>query len=324
MYLSTEFFNKNILRVVEKERFEKQDWIEVVTDLDRGVGSADDDKNWLNKMLDNFTNLIGTSKANGNVVTTAMISSQDPLSELQDLGHRLITGATMAYIGVATVASKAQGAIDFTFLGTKVGAVASAIIPDVQMLVTFFQAIIVFIFAIGILMAYYLPLIPLITWVGAVLGYIMFLFEAFIGSIFWAGAHAMPEGHGVAGQHAKQGYMLMLALVVRPSLMVVGFIGGMVLSGILVNFIGELATPYFSQVHGDSIVGIIGWAAGVFIMGSLVLSIIRRCFNLSFELADRVVRWIGHSGEHLGEKDEEQEFCVIGSLVWRVSLVAVR
>ena len=89
--------------------------------------------------------------------------------------------------------------------------------------------------------------------------------------------------------------------------MVVGFIGGMVLSGILVNFIGELATPYFSQVHGDSIVGIIGWAAGVFIMGSLVLSIIRRCFNLSFELADRVVRWIGHSGEHLGEKDEEQE-----------------
>jgi conjugal transfer/type IV secretion protein DotA/TraY len=77
------------------------------------------------------------------------------------------------------------------------------------MLVTFFQAIIVFIFAIGILMVYYLPLIPLITWVGAVLGYIMFLFEAFIGSIFWAGAHAM--------QHAKQGYMLMLALVVRPN-----------------------------------------------------------------------------------------------------------
>ena len=110
------------------------------------------------------------------------------------------------YIGVATVASKAQGAtIDFTFLGTKVGAVASAIIPDVQMLVTFFQAIIVFIFAIGILMAYYLPLIPLITWVGAVLGYIMFLFEAFIGSIFWAGAHAMPEGHGVSRATCKTG-----------------------------------------------------------------------------------------------------------------------
>ena len=92
MYLSTEFFNKNILRVIEKERFEKQDWLEAVADLDRGVGSADNDKNFFNKMLDNFTNLIGTSKANGNIVTTAMMSSQDPLSELQDLGHRLITG----------------------------------------------------------------------------------------------------------------------------------------------------------------------------------------------------------------------------------------
>jgi hypothetical protein len=54
-------------------------------------------------------------------------------------------------------------------------------------------------------------------------------------------------------------------------------------------------------------VGIIGWAAGIFIMSSLVLSIIRQCFNLSFELADRVVRWIRHSGEYLSEKDEEQE-----------------
>ena len=99
----------------------------------------------------------------------------------------------------------------------------------------------------------------------------------------------------------------MLALVVRPSLMVFGLIGGILLSGILVNFAGELATPYFTQVHGDSVVGVIGWAAGVFIMGSLVLSIVRRCFNLSFELADRVVRWIGHSGEHLGEHQEEQD-----------------
>jgi hypothetical protein len=51
-----------------------------------------------------------------------------------------------------------------------------------------------------------------------------------------------------------------------------------------------------------------------FIMGSLALSIVRRCFNLSFELADRVVRWIGHSGELGGtggqgiEEEVRQQF----------------
>ncbi len=311
LYLSIEFFNQDILRVIEKERFEKQDWLEVVADLDQGVGAPDNDKNFLNKAIDSVVgNLIPGNDYDtkgGNIMTRAMIESQNPISEIQNTGHNMLVGATGAYIAVASIAAKKKATADTKAAGFSIGRLFTFFLLDVDMIITFFQTIIVFIFAVGILLAYYLPLIPLITWVAAVIGYILFLFEAFIGSIFWAGAHAMPEGHGVAGQHAKQGYMLMLALVVRPSLMVVGLIGGIVLSGILVNFVGELATPYFTQVHGDSVVGVIGWAAGVFIMGSLVLSIIRRCFNLSFELADRVVRWIGHSGEQLGERGEEDD-----------------
>ncbi|WP_201342110.1 hypothetical protein [Abyssogena phaseoliformis symbiont] len=58
IYLSTEFFNKNILSVIEKERFEKQNWLEVVTDLDRGegVGSKSNDKNLLNEVVDSVIN----------------------------------------------------------------------------------------------------------------------------------------------------------------------------------------------------------------------------------------------------------------------------
>ncbi|WP_225879792.1 hypothetical protein [Abyssogena phaseoliformis symbiont] len=131
-------------------------------------------------------------------MTRAMISSQDPLSELQNTGHSLIVNSTAAYLAVASISSKA--ALNATVLGTSVGGVASLLIPDVDMIISFFQSIIIFTFAIGILFAYYLPLIPLITWVGAVVGYLMFLFEAFIGSIFWVGAHEMPEGHGARKQ----------------------------------------------------------------------------------------------------------------------------
>ena len=118
----------------------------------------------------------------------------------------------------------------------------------------------------------------------------------------------MPEeGAGVAGQHAKQGYMLLLALLVRPVLMVVGLWGGIILSRVLVNFAGQISIPFLATVHGSNLVGIVGWLAGMVIMALIALSVVRRSFNLIWELADRVIRWIGHSGEHLGESQDEQD-----------------
>ena len=118
----------------------------------------------------------------------------------------------------------------------------------------------------------------------------------------------MPEeGAGVAGQHAKQGYMLLLALLVRPVLMVVGLWGGIILSRVLVNFAGQISIPFLATVHGSNLVGIVGWLAGMVIMALIALSVVRRSFNLIWELADRVIRWIGHSGEQLGESQDEQD-----------------
>ncbi|SMN10575.1 IncI1 plasmid conjugative transfer integral membrane protein TraY [uncultured Candidatus Thioglobus sp.] len=154
----------------------------------------------------------------------------------------------------------------------------------------------------------YLPFIPLIQWISGIAGYALFLFEAFFGSIFWAAAHAIPEeGAGVAGQHAKQGYMLVLALLVRPVLMIIGLFGGLILSKVLVNFAGNIATPFFATVHGESVVGLIGWVAGMAVMGLIAMSLVRRSFGLMHELPDRVIRWIGHSGEHLDESADERD-----------------
>ena len=42
-------------------------------------------------------------------------------------------------------------------------------------------------------------------------------------------------------------------------------------------------------------------------MALIALSLVRRSFDLVFELPDRVVRWIGHHGEQLGEHQDEPE-----------------
>ena len=57
--------------------------------------------------------------------------------------------------------------------------------------------------------------------------------------------------------------MLVLALIVRPALMILGFIGGIILATVLVNFAGNLALSYLSRVHGNNFVGIIGWLSSM-------------------------------------------------------------
>ncbi|SMN00836.1 IncI1 plasmid conjugative transfer integral membrane protein TraY [uncultured Candidatus Thioglobus sp.] len=98
-----------------------------------------------------------------------------------------------------------------------------------------------------------------------------------------------------------------MALLVRPVLMVIGLFGGLILSKVLVNLAGNIATPFFATVHGDSAVGLIGWVAGMGIMALIAMSLVRRSFGLMHELPDRVIRWIGHSGEHLDESADERD-----------------
>ncbi len=62
-----------------------------------------------------------------------------------------------------------------------------------------------------------------------------------------------------------------------------------------------------ATAHGENVVGLVGWITSIVIMALVGLSIVRCSFNLIWELPDRVVRWIGHSGEQLGKHQDEQD-----------------
>lgn len=75
---------------------------------------------------------------------------------------------------------------------------------------------------IGCVFAYVVPITPVIFWLRALLSWIFMVIEAMVAAPFWACTHALPEGAGFAGQHAKRGYMMLLDIVIRPTLLVVG------------------------------------------------------------------------------------------------------
>jgi len=58
---------------------------------------------------------------------------------------------------------------------------------------------------------------------------LILVLEAVVAAPVWIAAHAMPEGEGIAGEHGRRGYMMLINILLRPSLMVIGFFLSIVL-----------------------------------------------------------------------------------------------
>ena len=71
-------------------------------------------------------------------------------------------------------------------------------------------------------MSIYIPLIPFITWMGAVLAYVAFMIEGLAGALLHALSHLDGDGEGL-GQRTTHGYMFYINALARPALMIIGF-----------------------------------------------------------------------------------------------------
>jgi len=103
----------------------------------------------------------------------------------------------------------------------------------------------------------------------------------------------------------------------RPLLMVVGLVAGLVVLTVFIPFIG--ASIWVAEVVNDS-AGVNGGfymrLTVIFVQSFLMLYVCYRCFNLITHVPDRVLRWIGHGGEGLGEAEpvEQSKAIFLGGL----------
>ena len=173
-----------------------------------------------------------------------------------------------------------------------------------------FMRPIVFTFLImpGAMMGYVVPMLPWVLWVSALLGWFILVVEAVIAAPLWALAHMRMDGEGIAGTMGEQGYRLALSILMRPILMIVGLVAGLVVLTIFIPFIG--ASIWVAEAMNDSAgvgEGFFQRAAIIVIQSFLMVYVCYRCFNLITHVPDRVLRWIGHGGEGLGESEPVEQ-----------------
>jgi conjugal transfer/type IV secretion protein DotA/TraY len=231
-------------------------------------------------------------------VAVEKLSSQDPIMAISNVGDYLIGSAW----GLAV----ALGALDVSHsLGKSIPLIGNAI-PNLDKYISFaLFAVFLPLLLYGLALAYYLPAIPFIRWIAALTGWVILIVESLVAAPLWLCAHALPEGEGAAGQHGRRGYLLLLAIVIRPPLMVAGFFAAVILMNVLGRLIGASFEMFIAGTSQSKIIGITGTFSMLIILGIVVIMTANKFFSLIHYLPEHVTNWIGQQFHSLGEKEDQ-------------------
>lgn len=279
--------------------------------------------------------------SNGDGLSFSFGSTTNPLAEIAGIGHAnldagfsLLLGALGAnlasgVLGTAGEAATAAGTTTgaavavanplagglITVIGLSTGWVLktiAAVGPGIAAIVGFIGALLIM---SGVTLAYVLPMMPFIKFFFNVLTWIVMVFEAIVSAPLFALAHVTPYGEGLPGDMAKKGYFFLLGILLRPALLVVGLVAGLLIFFIAINALNGL----FNLAAAGS-----GAPAGSFAAVSKVIFLLMYtvlayiCANKSFQtisfFADHGLRWMSAEGPQPKDMGSKGEFdAVIGA-----------
>ena len=159
---------------------------------------------------------------------------------------------------------------------------------------------------VGLLAFYFgvaLPSLPYTMFMIAVVGWILSVLQTTIAAPLWAIMHMRPSQTFVGSE--AQGYLLLMALFVRPALAVIGLFAAMLIADPVVDFIAKA----FFAMRG-SVAASTGWVGVVAqftqffwwfsVFGGLLLPVLFMVFGLPQALPDRVLAWLNVGVHDLG------------------------
>jgi conjugal transfer/type IV secretion protein DotA/TraY len=159
----------------------------------------------------------------------------------------------------------------------------------------------------GFFLAYFLPAIPMVFWLSGVLAWVMAVMETLVAAPLWLAAHALPEGEGLASRASSRGYHLFLGVLVKPPLMVLGFLLAMAILNLLGRLGGQVLTILGEEVLKNDFLGVAGFLALAGVLGAATVTSAYKLFGLTTSLPEKVMGWIGLGGLGYGATSEVRQ-----------------
>lgn len=257
--------------------------------------------------------------------------TSDPVTTLAEIGERLLVTIDTAYLAslelkiMENAANNSLNSLGGKFLGSVgLGVIVGAFTAVTSSIISALFLLIMALAPLAFLMVFYIPSIPLIQWVVSIVSYYAYVLEVVIISSVHALAHGLPEGKGPAGQHAKQGYMMILGVFLSPTLMVFGFVAAIVLTFVggfitvsMFNEFWDLSRKSFDN-HWQLTEIIFEPFMQLMIFCLIMIAISTRAFQLISELRDRALKMVGGGQENLGDSSSmgqaSSQFAMMGGI----------
>jgi len=171
-------------------------------------------------------------------------------------------------------------------------------------------------FAAGATLSFVLPLMPFFYWILGVTGYFLLVVEAIVAVNLWALAHMRMDGDGISGQAGQKGWLMLLALLMTPVLMVFGFLIGMGIFRISSTLISAGMFYAVSGISGGAniLVALVGIIAFSIMIVTAYIFILERSFSLISEFPNRVMMWMGE-GIQIGGGEDRIRAAAAGAAV---------
>lgn len=182
---------------------------------------------------------------------------------------------------------------------------------------------------IGFTTAYYIPFVPYLIFTFGSIAWLMAVVEAMVAAPIVALGITHPEGEGPFGK-GEQAIMVLMNVFLRPALMIIGYIAGIILSYVSVWVINagfanvltfmqgtnssqdlqwwptKAASPNTQQAQTDlgfgDWAGAYGFFFSILVYTTTYLAVVQKAFTLISSLPDKVLRWIGGQPESIGQE----------------------
>ena len=241
-----------------------------------------------------------------------------PMMALQEMGYSMVNAAAMLYAfegffkAMTTAGAVASGASEGG-PGLVATIVGSPVISGlIDMIFTPLMAVMLI---VGLLFGYAIPAIPIVMWIIAMIGLGGYYIGAMIASPIWAMMHALPDGEGLVSSKGSSGYMILLSLLLRPSLMVMGLMAAMSIFNVASWIINQVAYPAIQSMLSD-VFSPVNMLVVPVMLGILYFIAAMKSFQFISEIGDDVLKWIGGGDQaNLGDQDAQNRTYAMAGMI---------
>ncbi len=159
-------------------------------------------------------------------------------------------------------------------------------------IMTMTMAFVIPLAALAIMLSSYLPLIPSLLWLMALIPWAVKILEGLLGVVLWAMAHLDPEGEGM-GQRAQKGYLFLVDLIFRPAFLVVAFTGASIITTFIAKLVNNLFVRSLFDYQVTGFASLFGLVGAFLVAALAIIGIPSKVYAQCLAIPDAIISWMG-------------------------------